>query len=125
MTGKPVRYLLIPAVVAAAGSLMFVGGCVERRPQRVVYVNSPPPYQPQPDEVIVQQEPPADNPDVVVGVAPGPDYVWVGGFYAWDGSRYAWRRGEWRRPVRPGMVWERDRYERSNGGWRHVQGHWR
>ena len=44
--------------------------------------------------------PPAPQPEMVV-VAPGPDYIWVGGSWVWLGDRWGWHRGYWHRPVRP------------------------
>ena len=32
-------------------------------------------------------------------VAPGPDYLWVGGAWVWFGDRWVWHRGYWHRPV--------------------------
>jgi hypothetical protein len=44
--------------------------------------------------------PPAPLPETIV-VAPGPDYVWVGGAWFWLGDRWAWHRGYWHRPTHP------------------------
>jgi hypothetical protein len=44
--------------------------------------------------------PPAPQPETIV-VAPGPDYVWVGGAWLWMGNGWAWHRGYWHRPVYP------------------------
>jgi hypothetical protein len=44
--------------------------------------------------------PPAPPPETVV-VAPGPDYVWVGGAWLWFGDRWVWNRGYWHRPMHP------------------------
>jgi hypothetical protein len=44
--------------------------------------------------------PPAPPPETVV-VAPGPDYVWVGGAWVWFGGRWVWHRGYWHRPQYP------------------------
>ncbi|WP_319408373.1 YXWGXW repeat-containing protein [uncultured Desulfosarcina sp.] len=49
---------------------------------------------------VVGAVPPAPLPETVV-VAPGPDYVWVGGSWFWLGSGWAWHRGYWHRPMRP------------------------
>jgi hypothetical protein len=42
--------------------------------------------------------PPAPAPESVI-VAPGPDYVWVGGNWVWFGDRWHWHRGYWHRPM--------------------------
>jgi hypothetical protein len=49
---------------------------------------------------VVGATPPPPPPETVV-VAPGPDFVWVGGTWLWFGSRWAWRPGYWHRPVHP------------------------
>jgi hypothetical protein len=49
-------------------------------------------------EVFVRVAPPAPVRAGVYGVAPGPGYVWVGGFHEWVGGRYAWREGYWAHP---------------------------
>jgi hypothetical protein len=46
---------------------------------------------------VVGPTPPAPLPETVV-VAPGPEYVWVGGAWVWLGSRWVWHRGYWYRP---------------------------
>jgi hypothetical protein len=44
--------------------------------------------------------PPAPLPETVV-VAPGLDYVWVGGAWLWFGDNWAWNHGYWHRPRHP------------------------
>jgi len=44
--------------------------------------------------------PPAPLPETVV-VAPGPDYVWVGGAWLGFGNRWVWNPGYWHRPAHP------------------------
>jgi len=44
--------------------------------------------------------PPPPVVDQVV-VAPGPDYVWVGGAWVWFGDRWVRHRGYWHRPQYP------------------------
>ena len=46
---------------------------------------------------VVGPTPPAPLPETVV-VAPGPDYIWVGGAWVWLGGRWVWHRGYWYRP---------------------------
>jgi outer membrane lipoprotein SlyB len=45
--------------------------------------------------------PPAPLNEQVIVVAPGPDYVWVGGAWVWLGDRWVWHRGYWHRPLYP------------------------
>ena len=61
----------------------------------------------------------------VVGVAPGPGYVWVGGYQRWNGTRYVWVSGRWVRPPRFGAVWVAPRYARRGSTWVFYKGYWR
>jgi hypothetical protein len=67
--------------------------------------------------------PPA-APVEVIGVAPGPGYVWVGGHYAWRG-RWVWVRGHWDRAPVGYAGWVPGHWGRRAGGWVWVEGHWR
>lgn len=49
---------------------------------------------------VIGPAPPALLPETVV-VAPGPDYVWVGGAWLWLGDRWIWDHGYWHRPAHP------------------------
>jgi hypothetical protein len=51
-------------------------------------------------EGVVGPTPPPPPPETIV-VAPGPDYVWVGGAWLWFGDRWIWRHGYWHRPMHP------------------------
>jgi hypothetical protein len=69
--------------------------------------------------------PPPLRHEVIVGVSPGPDYVWVGGY--WDGSpgHYTWVGGRWdHSPHGHGQWsaphWDKDKdghYHQTKGGW--------
>lgn len=59
------------------------------------------------------------------GVAPGPGYVWVGGYWGWGGGRYVWTRGYWGRPPRPRAVWAPGYWERYHDRYRFRAGRWR
>jgi hypothetical protein len=61
----------------------------------------------------------------VVGVAPGPGYVWVPGYYRHDGRDYLWVAGRWDRPPRARARWVPAHWERDRRGWYFVDGHWR
>jgi WXXGXW repeat (2 copies) len=61
----------------------------------------------------------------VVGVAPGPGYVWIDGYQRWNGTRYVWVSGRWVRPPRPGVVWVAPRYIHRSNGWVYRRGYWR
>ena len=49
---------------------------------------------------VVGAPPPAPMPEQVL-IAPGPDYLWVGGAWLWYGDRWAWHPGYWHRPMYP------------------------
>jgi hypothetical protein len=57
--------------------------------------------------------------------APGPGYVWIGGYHRWDGRAYEWVPGRWERPPRPHRRWVAHHYVRRGNGWVFVEGHWR
>jgi hypothetical protein len=75
-------------------------------------------------EVVVKIGPPAPIVETR-GVAPGPGYVWIGGYHRWDGSAYAWVPGKWEQPPRPGARWVAHRWVRRHGGYVFVEGRWR
>jgi hypothetical protein len=76
-------------------------------------------------DVIVRQAPPAPQSVTAIGRAPGPKYVWTGGYYRWSGSRYVWVAGRWAVPPRAGAVWVAPRWDSRNGGFVFVAGRWR
>ena len=93
-------------------SMLTVGatpGCAVHGPYATAYVRVPPPA-----------------PRVeVYGLAPGPGFVWVGGYWGWGGGGYAWTPGYWARPPRPHVRWAPGRWERRRGGYQYRPGGWR
>jgi outer membrane lipoprotein SlyB len=73
--------------------------------------------------VIVQQAPPPPPVETVV-VAPGPDYVWVGGEWVWNGGWF-WRGGYWGHPPYGYSIWVGGRSWHDGRGWHAERGHWR
>lgn len=61
----------------------------------------------------------------VIGVAPGPGYIWINGYWGWRGSRYVWVPGYYARPPHPHAVWVAPRWEHDRGRYRFREGHWR
>lgn len=58
-------------------------------------------------------------------VAPGPGYIWVGGYHTWNGTAYVWTPGSWVRPPHPHAVWVAPRWVHRHGGYEFVEGRWR
>jgi hypothetical protein len=76
--------------------------------------------------ISVDAPPPPPRAEVSVGVSPGPDYIWVGGF--WDGTpgHYFWRAGHWDRPPHAHAAWVAPHWERDHDGHYHqIKGEWR
>lgn len=59
------------------------------------------------------------------GNAPGPGFVWIGGYWGWQGGRYAWIPGRWERPPRGYHRWEAGRWVPRGGRYQWREGHWR
>ena len=76
-------------------------------------------------QVIIRVAPPRPVRVGVVGVAPGPGFVWVEGYHEWRGGAYVWIPGRWMRPPRPHARWIPPRYRHVRGGWVFVRGRWR
>jgi hypothetical protein len=74
--------------------------------------------------VYVRIAPPAPVVETRV-VAPGPGYVWVGGFHRWDGKAYAWVPGHWVVPPRPHAAWVPGHWAHSHHGYWWKEGHWK
>jgi hypothetical protein len=74
--------------------------------------------------VYVKIAPPAPIAEVKVA-APGPGYVWVGGFHRWNGKAYVWVPGRWALPPRAGVVWVGGHWKHNAHGWHWVEGRWK
>jgi hypothetical protein len=59
----------------------------------------------------------------VIGVAPTPGHVWVGGYWNWVGGRHEWVGGHWV-AGRPRQHWVEHNWVRQGDGWRMRPGHW-
>ena len=73
------------------------------------------------DDWIGQAPPPLRAEEIPV--APGPNYLWIGGFWTWRVSRDVWVGGRWALPPL-GHVWVPHRWDRGPRGWRARPGHW-
>jgi len=58
-------------------------------------------------------------------VAPGPGYVWVGGYHRWNAASYVWVPGHWELPPRQRAVWSPGHWVRTRRGWYFEEGRWR
>jgi hypothetical protein len=77
------------------------------------------------ETVVVSDAPPPVQSEVIVGVAPGPNYIWVGGYWARHGSSWFWVRGRWTARPSSSAVWVEGRWDRHPRGYVWVRGHWR
>jgi hypothetical protein len=109
MSMKKARGLKRAMAVLALASVTLAGCVVEPAPR---YYGPPP--------VMVAPPPPQDE---VVGVAPAPGYVWIGGYWNWVGGQYLWVGGRWA-AGRPGFFWAPHHWVPYGRGWRLVPGHW-
>lgn len=99
----------LPAVLAVAG--FSLTACVVGPPPGTVYARF---------------APPAARVEVdVMGVAPGPDHVWIAGHHAWEGGNYVWVPGHWARRPRAGARWVRGEWRRHRDGWYWREGRWK
>jgi hypothetical protein len=105
-------------LAAVVPFMALTSGCVVAvRPAPVAYVGPP-------GEVVVDAEPPAPLVETV-GIAPGPGFLWIGGYYHWYGNRWGWVAGHYERPPHRGAVWVGPRYEARGGHRVYIRGYWR
>jgi WXXGXW repeat (2 copies) len=74
--------------------------------------------------VYVKVAPPPPPAEVRI-VAPGPGYIWIGGFHRWNGTAYVWMPGRWALPPRPHAVWVAGHWKHVSHGWYWVEGRWK
>ncbi len=61
----------------------------------------------------------------VVGVAPGPGYVWMDGYYNRAGRSWVWVNGRWGRPPHGRSAYVHPEWRNEHGSWRFHRGYWR
>jgi hypothetical protein len=94
--------------LAGGAALVALAACVPLPPAGAVFVRvGPPPYR-----------------EEVIGVAPGPGFVWVRGYWQWGGSAYAWVPGRWVRPPYRHARWQAGHWRHRREGWYWVAGRW-
>jgi hypothetical protein len=75
------------------------------------------------DVMVIEMAPPAPRVEMM-GMGPGPGYVWVGGFWSWRDGRFGWVVGQWM-VVPPGhYYWVPGHWVRTRRGWYFVNGYW-
>lgn len=95
--------------LASLAALIALAACVPLPPAGAVFVESrPPAYRAE-----------------VIGVAPGPDFVWIGGYWAWGGADYNWVPGRWIARPYSRAVWVPGRWRSHRHNWYWAEGHWR
>jgi len=51
--------------------------------------------------IVLEAPPPPPHREVIVGISPGPDYIWIGGYWDGEPGHYRWVGGRWGvRPIR-------------------------
>lgn len=107
MTPYSYRSLAV-ALLGLAACTMSLSGCV---------VAPAPYYADEPGE------PPPLPRNEIIGVAPGPDYVWIAGFWNWGGRQYDWTPGHWEHR-REGYHWAPHHWEHEGDHWHAHGGRW-
>jgi hypothetical protein len=121
------RRLQIPWLRMAMMALLFIPGffalssCVVETPNHEVMMEGGNPEA----EVYVDEAPPPPREEVIVGVAPGPSYLWVGGYWARHRSNWYWVQGRWAARPHPTAIWVSGRWESRGRGHVWVGGRWR
>ena len=76
------------------------------------------------ENVVATQAPPPPQTEVI-GVAPAPGYVWVGGEWVWSGGGWVWIAGRWASPPYSRAVWVGPCWVHGPHGWYRTRGYWR
>jgi hypothetical protein len=61
----------------------------------------------------------------MIGIAPGPGYVWAEGFYDLRGGAWIWVPGRWMAPPHPRARYVPGRWVRHGRDYRFHEGRWR
>jgi len=72
--------------------------------------------------VIAEPPPPRYG---IIGVAPGPGFIWTEGYWDLRGGAWAWAPGRWVRPPHPHAVWVAPAWRHEGAHWRYHRGYWR
>ncbi|MBS1851802.1 MAG: YXWGXW repeat-containing protein [Acidobacteria bacterium] len=91
------------------GAALLLSACSSGPRGPVVYVRTPPP-------------PPLGERHMM---APGPDFIWIGGYQRWTGAGYRWVPGHWERRPDRHRRWVAGHWAHNRHGWYWVEGYWR
>lgn len=97
-------------MLLAAAAVAGLAACVPLAPPGALYIGA-------------RFGPPAPRVEVI-GVAPGPEFVWIRGYYSWYDRSYLWVPGRWARPPYPRAVWMPGRWSHGSRGWYFTEGRW-
>jgi hypothetical protein len=114
------RALALPAALVAASCAVEVGP-----PYHEVVHESTSYGISSSEPLYVNETPPPPREEVIIGVAPGPNHVWAGGYWARRPTGWVWVEGRWAVRPRTGVAWIPGHWERHPRGYVWVPGHWR
>jgi hypothetical protein len=76
--------------------------------------------------IVIDAPPPPLRHELVVGVSPGPDNVWIAGYWGGTPGHYTWVGGRWDHPPHPHGQWSAPHWDKdSDGHYRQTKGEWR
>jgi hypothetical protein len=74
----------------------------------------------------IEGPPPPPRQEVIVGVSPGPNFVWVGGYWGGAPGHYTWVAGRWDHPPHANGQWFAPHWDKgSDGHYHQTKGEWR
>lgn len=111
---------LLKLVLATAAMVLIATGCYTRR--EIIHERAGAPTTVR--EVVITETPPAPQVEVM-GVAPGPDYVWLPGHWTRSGDRWVWTSGRWELRPSATSVYVPGHWEKHNGGYVWREGYWK
>jgi hypothetical protein len=76
-------------------------------------------------QVYASEPAPPPRAEVVVGLAPSPDHVWVGSYWTRHHNDWYWVGGRWAARPHPGAIWVDGRWDSHPRGYVRIGGYWR
>ncbi len=105
----------VSLLLASISIVTLLSGCTVVTPRPAYYGYSQ-------NQRYIQVAPPAPRIEVI-GVAPYPGQIWIGGAWFWEGGRHNWHPGYWQAP-RPDHDWVPHHWERRGDDWHFREGYW-